>query len=69
MWFYIILIIKFIDYPNECGHIDAPIDEECMLSIWHEEGCIEDGTHLPSGLVGSDRAIIDTMSVQYDISC
>lgn len=56
---------SYLVYPAECPSVDPVLSMDCMIAIWLNESCTENGTHYPPDLTGTEKDEIDAKSVQY----
>jgi len=48
-----------LGFPSGCHYFDQSNPLLCYISIWKEQGCLEEGSSYPSKLNGRDLQILD----------
>lgn len=48
---------NLIEYYDNCSTYYGPLPSACLLTIWTEAGCIEEGTENPAMILQSDMKL------------
>ena len=50
--------------PNGCGDVKGPYYLKCLLSIWRDAGCLEEGYGSPVNLSSSELELYNELSLK-----
>jgi len=57
----------FLEFPYGCQHYRGPHSPACVVTIWREVGCVDDGWKHPSNLTTEQWDILNNMDLRLVI--